>query len=164
QHAAHEKVLYERIIREYRNHRTATQMILPAVVIEPGRADAERIRERLPVFRDLGFDIEEFGGDAFKIAGVPSNLYLTDPRELFRDITDQLHEAGSLPPDRIAERIAMMSCKAAVKGNMSLSVSEAEALFDELLTLENPYHCPHGRPTIVTVSRDELERMFKRIV
>ena len=164
QHAAHEKVLYERLMKQYREKTVTSQMIFPAVVIEPGPAEAALVRERLPVFNDLGFEIEEFGGDSFKISAVPANIYGAAQKELFTDILDQFREEDGGLSGTIAERLASMACKAAVKGNMLLSVQEAEALFDELLSLENPYHCPHGRPTIITMSREELDKSFKRIL
>ena len=139
-------------------------MLFPSVVIEPGAGDAALLRSRLPVFAELGYEIEEFGGDAFKITAVPANLYRMDPKELFTDILDQMKETGDIPAESVAERLASMSCKAAVKGNTQLSFAEADALFDELLGLENPYHCPHGRPTIIQMSRSDLDRKFKRIL
>ncbi len=164
QHAAHEKVLYEKMMRQYREKTITSQMLFPAVVVEPGTAGAAILRSRLLVFESLGYEIEEFGGDAFKITAIPANLYRIDPRELFTDILDQMKETGDIPAESIAERLASMSCKAAVKGNTALSFAEADALFDELLGLENPYHCPHGRPTIIRMSRADLDRKFKRIL
>ena len=164
QHAAHEKVLYEKLMKQYSERTITSQMLYPAAVIEPGPAEAELLRRRLPVFEDLGYEIEEFGGDAFKIAAVPANLYRMDPRELFTDILDQMKEIGDIPAESIAERLASMSCKAAVKGNTSLSFAEADALMDELLGLKDPYHCPHGRPTIIRMTRTDLDKKFRRIV
>lgn len=164
QHAAHEKVLFEKLMRQYREKTITSQMLFPAVVVEPGPAGAALLRSRLQVLESLGYEIEEFGGDAFKITAVPANLYHVDAKELFTDILDQMKETGDIPAESIAERLASMSCKAAVKGNMSLSFAEADALFDELMGLENPYHCPHGRPTIIRMSRADLDKKFKRIL
>ena len=164
QHAAHEKVMYEKLMKQYREKTITSQMLFPAIVVEPGTASADMLRSRIPVFESLGYEIEEFGGDAFKITAVPANLYRVNPKDLFTDILDQMKETGDIPADSIAERLASMSCKAAVKGNTALSFAEADALFDELLTLENPYHCPHGRPTIIRMSRSDLDKKFKRIV
>ncbi|MBR2561283.1 MAG: DNA mismatch repair endonuclease MutL [Eubacterium sp.] len=164
QHAAHEKVLYEQLMKAYREKTVMSQMIFPAVVVEPGPAEAEMIRNRMQSFADLGFELEEFGGDSFKISAVPANLYRIDPHDLFTDILDELRTVGNPAPESVAERLASMACKAAVKGNTALSRSEAEKLFDELLKLENPYHCPHGRPTIIAMTREELDKDFKRIV
>ena len=164
QHAAHEKVLFEKLMKQYREKTVTSQMLFPSAVIEPGTAEASLLRSRIPVFEELGYEIEEFGGNTFKITAVPANLYHMDPKELFTDILDQMKETGDIPAESIAERIASMSCKAAVKGNTTLSFAEADALFDELLDLENPYHCPHGRPTIIRMSRSDLDRKFKRIL
>ena len=151
-------------MKQYREKTVTSQMLFPSAVIEPGAAEASLLRSRIPVFEELGYEIEEFGGNTFKITAVPANLYHMDPKELFTDILDQMKETGDIPAESIAERIASMSCKAAVKGNTTLSFAEADALFDELLDLENPYHCPHGRPTIIRMSRSDLDRKFKRIL
>ena len=164
QHAAHEKILYEKLMEQFRERTITTQMLYPSVVLEPGPREADLLRSRLSVLQELGFEIEEFGGDTFKMTGVPANLFKTDVHAVFLDILDQMKELGDVPAESLAERIASMSCKAAVKGNRSLSFTEAEALFDELLLLENPYHCPHGRPTIIRMSKGELDRKFKRIL
>ena len=164
QHAAHEKVMFEKLMQQYREKTITSQMLLPAIVVDSGTAGAALLRSRIPVFESLGYEIEEFGGDAFKITAVPANLYRVDPKMLFTDILDQMKETGDIPAESIAERLASMSCKAAVKGNTSLSFAEADALFDELLSLENPYHCPHGRPTIIRMSRTDLDKKFKRIL
>ena len=164
QHAAHEKVLFERLMKRYRERSVLSQNIWPAVVIEAGTADAGLLRERLDVFASLGFEIEGFGGEAFKISALPADLFRTDPKELFRDILDQMRVSGDIPAASLTERLASMSCKAAVKGNTAQSFAEADALLDELLLLEDPYHCPHGRPTLISMTREELDRKFKRIL
>ena len=116
-------------------------------------------------FEALGFMIEEFGGNDYAIRGVPMDLYGYGERVLFQEILDELSgESVTGTPETIQTRIAVMACKAAVKGNMRLSREEAQKLIDELLTLENPYHCPHGRPTIISMSKYELEKKFKRVV
>ena len=116
-------------------------------------------------FEALGFVLEEFGGNDYAIRGVPTDLYGYGEKELFLEVLDELADDPSAgTPESIRIRIAEMACKAAVKGNMRLSRQEAEKLIDELLTLENPYHCPHGRPTIVSMTKYELEKKFKRIV
>ena len=164
QHAAHEKVLFERMMQAHAEKRITSQQLFPAAIIEAGTADEALIAGRLEAFRALGFDIESFGGNAFKISAVPANLYGIYVQTLFIDLLDQLRVTPDQAMDAVEEKIASMACKAAVKGNTTFSAREAEALIDELLTLENPYHCPHGRPTIVTMSRQELDRKFKRIV
>lgn len=164
QHAAHEKVLYERMIKNYENRSVLSQMISPPAVVSLSSAEVILLEKYMDVFASYGFELEHFGGKEYKICGVPSELYRTSPEQLFRDIMDQLEKYGDHKPEAVAERLASMACKAAVKGNNSLSRAEAEALIDELLTLENPYNCPHGRPTIISMTKYELEKKFKRIV
>ncbi|MCC6095104.1 MAG: DNA mismatch repair endonuclease MutL [Eubacterium sp.] len=164
QHAAHEKVNYERMMKNYREKKINAQMLYPAIVVNLSAKEAQLLERNLDAFEKLGFEIEAFGGNSFKINAVPDNLYSIASDRLFTEILDQLSEIGEVSPDSIPERIASMSCKAAVKGNHLMSLKEAEALIDELLTLENPYNCPHGRPTIIRMTRYELDKKFKRIV
>lgn len=165
QHAAHEKVLYERIVSQIRNRQVTSQLLSPPLIISLNLQEQEKLKRYLEVFVSLGFEIEAFGGNEFSIRAVPQNLYGLTRREMFTEILDHL---GDTPSDATSEilsdRLATMACKAAVKGNTSLSAQEARALIDELLELENPYTCPHGRPTIISMSRYELEKKFKRIV
>lgn len=164
QHAAHEKVLYERMVRDYENRAVTSQFISPPAVVSLSTAEAVLLEKYMDVFAAMGYEVEHFGGKEYKICAVPAELYRVSPEQLFRDIMDQLEELGDRKPESISERLASMSCKAAVKGNNRMSRAEAEALIDELLTLENPYNCPHGRPTIVSMTKYELEKKFKRIV
>ena len=164
QHAAHEKVLYERLIKEWKEKKVVSQMLFPAIVIHPSRDEAELLERHLDAFQELGYDIEAFGGGSFKISAVPANLYKTAGEELFIELLGSLEEAGSTDSRLITEKIASMSCKAAVKGDHTMSPAEANALIDELLTLDDPYHCPHGRPVIIRMSRYELDKKFRRIV
>lgn len=164
QHAAHEKVLYERMMRDFQTKQATSQMVSPPVVLSLSAAEAELLEKYADVFRESGYEIEPFGGREYKISAVPANLYRVAEKELFTEILDRLGESGGAAPELIRERLASMSCKAAVKGNQRLSRAEVEALIDELLTLENPYNCPHGRPTIISLSRYELDRKFKRIL
>lgn len=164
QHAAHEKVVYERMRREYQSKEINSQMLCPPRVISLTAKEAELMRQYRDIFIAFGYEIEEFGGKEYKICAVPSDLYRVDPGQLFVEILDQLENVSKVTSDLILERLASMSCKAAVKGNQPLSRPEAQALMDELLSLENPYHCPHGRPTIITMSRYELDKKFKRIL
>ena len=164
QHAAHEKVLYERMMKDFQKKEILSQMLCPPIVLSLSAGEAELLNRYGEVFRESGFEIEPFGGKEFKISAVPSNLYKAAEKDLFLEILDGLEEGGDAAPEVIRERLASMACKAAVKGNQHLSRAEAEALIDELLTLENPYNCPHGRPTILTMSRYELDKKFKRIV
>ncbi|MGN8738564.1 DNA mismatch repair endonuclease MutL [Bilifractor sp. HCP3S3_D3] len=164
QHAAHEKVNYERMMKNYREKKINAQMLYPAIVVNLSAKEAGILEKNLDVFAKLGFEIESFGGNSFKINSVPDNLYSIASDRLFTEILDQLTEIGDVSPESIPEKIASMSCKAAVKGNSMLSLKEADALIDELLTLENPYNCPHGRPTIIKMTKYDLDRKFKRIV
>ncbi|MDO4617020.1 MAG: DNA mismatch repair endonuclease MutL [Lachnospiraceae bacterium] len=164
QHAAHEKVLYERMVKAYEERSVQSQYVSPPAVISLSSAEAALLERYMDVFTSMGYEVEHFGGKEYKICAIPSELYRTAPEQLFREIMDQLEQLGERKPESIAERLASMSCKAAVKGNSRLSAKEAEALIDELLTLENPYNCPHGRPTIVSMTKYELERKFKRIL
>ncbi len=165
QHAAHEKVKYERFMKRFREHDIVSQTVNPPIVITMNSRERECYLKHAGDFEALGFVLEEFGGNDYAIRGVPQDLYGYEEKEFFLLILDELaDEAVTGTPESIRIRIAAMACKAAVKGNMRLSRQEAEALIDELLTLENPYHCPHGRPTIVSMTKYELEKKFKRIV
>ncbi|MGN0166474.1 MAG: DNA mismatch repair endonuclease MutL [Acetatifactor sp.] len=165
QHAAHEKVNYERLMKQYREKNVISQSLMPPVIVSLSGQEETVLAENLEIFSSLGFEIEAFGGSEYALRSVPVDLYGCDEREMFLEVLDQLAEGGSFGGIRVVEeKIASMSCKAAVKGNHIMSRAEAEALIDELLTLENPYNCPHGRPTIVTIQKSEMERKFKRIV
>ncbi len=165
QHAAHEKVNYERLMRQFHAKSVVSQSLLPPVIVSLSGQEENVLREHREVFLRLGFEVEPFGGSEYALRSVPADLYGCNEREMFLAVLDQLADGVSFGGIRvIEEKIASMSCKAAVKGNSSLSAAEAESLIDELLTLENPYNCPHGRPTIVTMTRAEMDRKFKRIV
>ena len=165
QHAAHEKVLYERFLKEFAKKEILSQMVSPPSLISLNLQESNLLKANLEIFREFGFEISEFGGKEYSIHAVPANIYGVSVQELFIQILDSLdQEHVSKTPDILAERIATAACKAAVKGNNKLSVKEADALIDELLSLENPYNCPHGRPTIISMTKYELEKKFKRIV
>ncbi|MGN0402742.1 MAG: DNA mismatch repair endonuclease MutL [Acetatifactor sp.] len=165
QHAAHEKVNYERLMKQYREKRVLSQSLMPPIVISLSAQEEAVLAENREVFEGLGFEVESFGGNEYTLRSVPLDLYGCGEREMFLEVLDQLAEGGNYGSIRvIEEKIASMSCKAAVKGNNLLKQAEAETLIDELLTLENPYNCPHGRPTIVEMSKADMERKFKRIV
>ena len=164
QHAAHEKVKYERLMKQYHEHQVLSQGLMPPVIVSLTGQEEAVLKEYEDTFTALGFEIEAFGGSEYAIRSVPVDLYGCGERELFLEVLDELCEGpfrGSLKA--VEERIASMSCKAAVKGNNRLSRAEAERLIDELLTLQNPYNCPHGRPTIISMTQTELEKKFKRI-
>ena len=165
QHAAHEKVLYERTLKGLKNKEHTSQLLSPPMVLSLSMQEEALLKKYMQHFTDLGYEIEHFGGMEYQICAVPGNLYNINKKELFIEILDNLSElSGRNNPDLILEKIASMSCKAAVKGNMKMSRMEMESLIKELLTLDNPYQCPHGRPTIISMSKYEIEKKFKRIV
>lgn len=165
QHAAHEKVKYEKFITALKNREITSQLLSPPIVVTMSGQQESIYKEYAPVFEKLGFEIENFGGNEYALRAVPVDLYGCNEKELFEEVMDELasgpiREHASV----IEEKIASMSCKAAVKGNMRMSFKEVEALIEQLLSLENPYHCPHGRPTLITMNKYEIEKKFKRIV
>lgn len=165
QHAAHEKVLYERMIKLLKNKEFTSQMLNPPLIITVSANEAQVLEEYRSQFEQVGFEIEPFGGKEYAIRAIPGNLYGLNEKSIFLEMLDDIsNESMKKTPDTILDKIATMSCKAAVKGNMKLSYSEAAELMKELMELENPYHCPHGRPVIVSISKKEMEKKFKRIV
>lgn len=165
QHAAHEKVKYERFVAQLKEKTVESQLLTPPLILSLTGREQELLREFMPYFANMGFEIEGFGGDSYAVRSMPTDLYGCNEKELFTEILDELSENPMKgTPDIILNKLASMSCKAAVKGNNYMDVKEMEALIDELLTLDNPYHCPHGRPTIISMSKYELEKKFKRIV
>lgn len=165
QHAAHEKVLYERTMKTLENKQHNSQMLKPPIILSLNLREQEVLMTHMEMFRQLGFEIEPFGGKEYSVHAVPDDLYNIAQRDLLIEVIDNLaNEDGKHKPDILLEKVASMSCKAAVKGHQTLSYAEAKELINELLTLENPYHCPHGRPTIVSMSKYEIEKKFKRIV
>ena len=165
QHAAHERVIYEKIISSYRNATVHSQQLYPPLVITLSLREQEVLEQSLSYFSNLGYEIESFGGNEYKLSAVPSDLPSINKKEFMLDILDDLIESG-IPsePESLYEKIASMSCKAAVKGNQKLSDVEAIALIDQLMELENPFHCPHGRPITIELSKYEIEKKFKRII
>ena len=166
QHAAHERVLYEKTLRGMKDREFTSQYLSPPIILNLSMQEEEALNTHMDIFTNIGFEIEPFGGDSYAIRAVPDNLFSIAKRDLFTEMLDQLVDGihSSLAPDIVAEKVASMSCKAAVKGNFRLSAAEVETLIGELLELENPYHCPHGRPTIIAMTKRELEKKFKRIV
>ena len=166
QHAAHERVLYEKTLKSMKTREFTSQMISPPIVLNLSMQEAELLNTYMDRFTRIGFEIEEFGQDSYAVRAVPDNLFSVAKKELLIQMLDSLSDeiTRNQSPDLIDEKIASMSCKAAVKGNMKLSVQEVDALIGELLSLDNPYHCPHGRPTIIAMTKRELEKKFKRIV
>lgn len=165
QHAAHEKVLYERIVKEMKERNVTSQIVSPPIIISLNLEEQEKMKKYQNIFETLGFEIESFGGREYSIRAVPQNLFGMTEQGFFIEVLDHLEEdPSSKTLDVLSDRMATMACKAAVKGNQKLSLRETEALIDELLQLENPYNCPHGRPTIISMTKYELEKKFKRIV
>lgn len=165
QHAAHEKVKYERLMKHYHEKDIVTQTLNPPIVVTLSAKEESTFLSCKDVFAGLGFEIEDFGGREYALRGVPVDLYGQEEKTLFLSVLDEMSE-GPLHKDLtvVEEKLATMACKSAVKGNHSFSFAEMEALIDELLTLDNPYNCPHGRPTIISMSKYEIEKKFKRIV
>ena len=165
QHAAHEKVYYERFVKRFREQTVESQYLSPPLIVSLNLQEEALLKANRKYFEDFGFEIEPFGGKEYCINAVPANLYGLEEEELFLEMLDNLaSEKDKDPLGIFASRLATMACKAAVKGNHQMSTQEADALIDELLTLDNPYHCPHGRPTIISMTKTELEKKFKRIV
>ena len=164
QHAAHEKILYERFMNHLKEKNMDTQMIMPPVIIELNMQQEDAYKRNKQAFSRLGFEIEEFGGNAYKVTGLPAGLPNINLKQMLIDMIDGLTDDNSTDLDIITERVATMSCKAAVKGNNKLSFEEAKELIEELMQAENPYNCPHGRPTLIVMSKYEVERKFKRIL
>lgn len=166
QHAAHERVLYERTLKEMKNREFTAQYLSPPIILSLSMQEAQVLNENMDRFTRIGFEIEPFGGEEYAVRAIPDNLFGIAKKELLLEMLDDLADgiSTSMTPELIDEKVASMSCKAAVKGNNRLSAQEADALIGELLLLENPYHCPHGRPTIIAMTRRELEKKFKRIV
>ena len=165
QHAAHEKVLYEKTMATLKNREYSSQMLDPPIILTLNMNEEVLLKEHMTYFSDMGFEIEPFGGREYAVRGVPANLLSIAKKDLLIEMIDGLSDDVSTHnPDIIYDRVATMSCKAAVKGGNRLSAAEANELIDQLLNLENPYACPHGRPTIISMSKYELEKKFKRIV
>lgn len=165
QHAAHEKVKYEELMENYKNKKIYSQYLMPPAVVTLSAAEIEFLHENMEMFEALGYQIENFGGREFKLNAVPDNLFGLDGRELFIDfISDASSSAKKVTIDTFIHKLSTMACKAAIKGNTEISFKEADALIDQLLKLENPYTCPHGRPTVISMTEAEIEKKFKRIV
>lgn len=164
QHAAHEKVLYERIVRELENRTIHAQYLSPPIIISLSMEEEMLLKAHKHLFEKFGFELEHFGAREYNIRAVPSNLYGVDQKTLFLELLGGLNREEKQTPEILLHKLATAACKAAVKGNQKLSAAEADRLIDELLQLENPYHCPHGRPTIIAMTKTELEKKFRRIV
>lgn len=164
QHAAHEKVLYEKMMRHIKEKAMDTQMLMPPVVLNLNLREEQVLKAHWDIFSRVGYEIEEFGGNAYKVTGIPAGLPNIDCKQMLIDLLDGLVDDHKGDLEMITEKVATMSCKAAVKGNNPLSFQEAEALMQELMQAENPYNCPHGRPTLIVMTKYEIEKKFKRIL
>ena len=165
QHAAHEKVLFEKNFASLKSREYTSQFISPPIILTLSMQEEELLRHHMKIFTDIGFEIEHFGGNEYAVRAVPDNLFSLAKKELLLEMLDGLTEENmGTASETIYNRIATMSCKAAVKGNHRLTDREANELIDQLLSLDNPYTCPHGRPTIISMSKYEMEKKFKRIV
>lgn len=166
QHAAHEKVLYERFMHELEKKEPMTQLLQPPIILSLTLAQQQTVEDNMDIFTRLGYQIENFGGREYAVNGVPAHLPSVGNQELLIEVIDSLSEEQGRrqTPEILLDKVASMSCKAAVKGNSKLPVEQMQELLKELMTLENPYHCPHGRPTMITMTKRELEKKFKRIV
>ncbi len=166
QHAAHEKVLFEKTMRKIRaKEQFLSQTLLPPAIISLSMRESECLVKNMKVFEKLGFELEEFGPREFKVTGVPAELVDIDHEELFKEILDDLlngRDAGS--PETMLDRVATISCKAAIKGNNYITFEEAETLIKDMFELDDPYHCPHGRPTTISMTKADMDKKFKRVL
>lgn len=164
QHAAHEKVMYEKMRKNMREKKVSRQMVAPPIILSLNLREQQRLESCRDAFLELGYSLEEFGGNEYCIRAVPADLIDLDPQDLFVELLDNIDDnTGKMNLDVLTDKLASMACKAAVKGNMSMSFQEMEALMNQLMDLENPYQCPHGRPTIISMTKRELEKKFHRI-
>ncbi len=165
QHAAHEKVLYEKLLKAYREQEVYKQQLMPPVVLNLTLKELDFVKTYESMFEDFGFTLEEFGSDAYCLRTIPSNLFGMDAQVFFRELLDAMEEeVRKFTLDMVIDKIATMACKAAIKANQKLTIREAEELLKECEKLENPYTCPHGRPILISISKREIEKKFKRIV
>lgn len=167
QHAAHEKVLFEQNMKTFANRTFTSQQLCPPIIVSLTIQEQHALKNNLEELQSLGFEIDEFGGNEYAILAVPDNLYHLDAKQLLLELLDDMVTepgSGRATTEMIWSKVATVSCKAAIKGSQRISRQEAEALVQELLTLDNPYHCPHGRPTIISMSKYEIEKKFKRIL
>ncbi len=164
QHAAHEKVMFEHLMKQMAEKKVISQQLLPPKVLHLDNVGHTSVLKHMDLFQQVGFEIEDFGDDSLVIRAMPDDIMGIDPEYLFDELVNTLtQELGTISIDFFVEKLSTMACKAAIKGNTVISTMEAETLMDELLNLENPYNCPHGRPTMISITQYELERKFKRI-
>lgn len=165
QHAAHEKILYEKTMHLLEEKQMDTQMIIPPIILSLNMREKDALSRNMDIFEKLGFEIESFGGSEYKVTGTPASLPTLNDKALLMELIDLVADENSVTnPELLTQKVASMSCKAAVKGNMKMSEAEAGQLIEQLMKADNPYNCPHGRPTLISMTKYELERKFKRIV
>ena len=165
QHAAHEKILYEETVKRLKNEDIILQNLNPPIILSLSLTEEALLNKYSAEFKSFGFEIEHFGGREYAVRAVPYQFVSVDSNELLKDILDNLsQDTHSFNSELITDKIASISCKAAVKGNSALSFNEADEMIDRLLSLDNPYQCPHGRPTIISISKYEMEKKFKRVL
>ena len=165
QHAAHEKINYERMVAAMKSGEVFSQNLMPPILLSLTMREEEVLLSCRDLFSEIGFAFEHFGGRDYQLTAVPTTLYRMDARDYFLDVLNELSDGNkTVTPERVYETLASMSCKAAIKGNQWISETEAKHLFTELLSLENPFHCPHGRPTMISMTKQEMEKKFKRIL
>jgi DNA mismatch repair protein MutL len=165
QHAAHEKIKYEQLMKNFKNKEILSQQLMPPLIVTVTYQERETVLEYYDLFMNIGYDIVEFGGNEFKINAVPSNLYGISEKALFMEFVSSLMEnTGYVSNDIFIRKLSTMACKSAIKGNTHITYQEADNLVKQLFELENPYTCPHGRPTIISMTEAEIEKKFRRIV
>lgn len=165
QHAAHEKINYEKILKAYENGENLSQKIFPSIILKLTPIQYEAVTKNLDSFKKIGFEIEIFGDNDIKIDSVPYNILNIGNEKLLMDMIDSLADNKNKEHyDSIVEKIASIACKKSIKANDLLSKDEVKNLLNELFKLDNPYNCPHGRPTIISLSKQEFEKKFGRIV
>lgn len=164
QHAAHEKVMFERLMKQLSEKKVISQQLLPPKVLHLDSVEHEAVLSHITLFEETGFDLEDFGNDSIVVRAMPDDIMGIDPQHLFDALLNALTEdTGKISLDFFVEKLSTMACKAAIKGNTEITSMEADKLIDEMLSLDNPYNCPHGRPTMISLTKTELERKFKRI-
>lgn len=163
QHAAHEKVLYEEYMKKFKNHKIDMQMLLDPIVLEISNIDMLKVETNLDLFLNFGFEIELFGNNHIMIRGVPTIFGNPESEKFILQIIDNIDDLKN-SYDLKGDKFASMACRAAIKANDKIHTMEMKKLLSQMEVCENPFTCPHGRPTIVEISKKEIEKMFKRIM
>ena len=164
QHAAHERVMYEKLKSQFLSQGVSTQMLIATDVLELSLSDMDLIKNNIEVFKDLGFEIEDFGTNTMALRGVPLVFgNPTNSKKLFLDILDNLESGTSSNYELQLDRIMKLACTSAIKANDDLEDIEVDRLIDDLRQTKEPFTCPHGRPIIIEMTKTEIEKKFKRI-